>query len=167
MNAVIRSEAPADAAGIRDVTERAFLGQEHTCGREAEIVDGLRSAGCLAISLVAESDGQVIGHCAVSPVTVGSGEDCWFGIGPVSVDPRFQRRGHGAMLVRGALAKLEEIGARGCVLVGHPEYYVRFGFRADGSATVAGVPQEVTFCLKLRDCRDPGAVIFHAAFCVQ
>ncbi|MBL9134551.1 MAG: N-acetyltransferase [Verrucomicrobiales bacterium] len=164
MDAFVRSETPEDVADIRVVTERAFQGQQHTCGREAEIVDALRCAGSLAISLVIESAGRVIGHCAVSPVTVGSGEDGWFGLGPVSVDPKFQRCGYGSMLIRAALARLSEMGGRGCVLVGHPEYYVRFGFKADGSAIVAGAPAEVTFCLKLMDCRHPGEIIFHAAF---
>ncbi len=168
MNMEIREERPGDVDDIRAVTREAFRGQVHTCGREAEIVDQLRDAGALSVSLVAHCDEQVVGHVAVSPLETDAREAGWYGIGPVSVHPTYQRRGIGTLLMKAALAMLSARGARGCVLVGHPEYYVRFGFRADGSARVDGVPAEVTFCLKFRPpCPDPGTVTFHSAFGVH
>ncbi len=164
MEVLIDDERPGDVPVIREVTRIAFEGQPYASGREAGIVDGLRDAGALAFSLVARSSGRVLGHLAVSPVEASSGEDGWYGIGPVSVLPACQRQGIGSKLMHEAIGRLRERGARGCVLVGHPGYYQRFGFRADGRAVVEGVPSEVTFCLAFRGCADPGRVRFHPSF---
>jgi putative acetyltransferase len=163
-NVVVTEEGPRDAEEIHSVTAEAFCGQVDTCGREAEIVDELRSGGALSVSLVARCDARILGHVAASPIECASKESGWYGIGPVSVHPEFQRKGIGSMLMNAALSRLREMGARGCVLVGHPEYYRRFGFQTDGSASVSGVPREVTHCLKFRECGDPGEVTFHKAF---
>jgi putative acetyltransferase len=142
----------------------AFRGAAHTCGRDHLLVGALRQAGALTLSLVAVMDSEIVGHIAVSPVTVSGSSGGWFGIGPISVLPKCQRQGIGSRLMQQALEKLRTRGARGCVLVGDPGFYARFGFKADPSLVVPGVPPEV--CLSTRFCRgnDHGTVTFHAAF---
>ena len=102
----------------------------------------LRLAGALTLSLVAEKDSAVVGHVAVSPVAITDGTFGWYGLGPIAVAPEFQARGIGSALMRRALADLRALGARGCVLLGNPEYYGRFGFKADPSLVLPGVPPQ-------------------------
>ena len=73
------------------------------------------------MSLVAEVDGRVVGHIAFSPVAMSDGTNHWYGLGPVSVLPQCQRRGIGKALIQEGLARLKELGAKGCCLVGHPQ----------------------------------------------
>ncbi len=160
----IRPEAATDAARIKEITELAFREAAHTCGREHLLVDALRNAGTLALSLVAVSGHEIIGHVAVSPVTVSIATGEWFGLGPISVLPRFQRQGIGSRLMESALSHLQGKGARGCVLVGDPQFYGRFGFRSDPALIVPGVPPEVSLSLRFCPCTDHGTVTFHAAF---
>jgi putative acetyltransferase len=160
----IRSEQAADTARITEVTELAFRHAAHTCGREHRLVEDLRSAGALAVSLVAVSDLGVVGHVAVSPVTVSESTGDWFGIGPISVLPQCQRQGIGSRLMDSVLSQLRAPGARGCVLVGDPRFYGRFGFQSDGSVVIPGVPAEVTLSLRFSQCDDHGTATFHRAF---
>lgn len=160
----IRSEASAEGARIREVTGLAFRGAAHTCQREHLLVDGLREAGALVVSLVAVADQEIVGHVAVSPVTVSTGTGEWFGIGPISVLPEWQRRGVGSRLMEAALAQLHARGARGCVRVGDPKFYGRFGVRSDPALTVPGVPPEVCLRLRFSESNDHGTATFHAAF---
>lgn len=160
----IRSEEAADAARIREVTELAFREAAHTCGREHLLVGELRESGALTLSLVAVSDLGIVGHVAASPVIVSNATGEWFGIGPISVLPPCQRQGIGSRLMDSALARLRARGARGCVLVGDPRFYARFGFESDRSLVVAGVPAEVTLSLRFTRCDDHGTARFHEAF---
>ena len=93
---VIRPETPADIAAIRDVTDRAFAGHPYSEGTEATIVDALRSQHGLAISLVAERDGRILGHVAFSPASAADRSPGWYALGPLSVEPRVQGQGIGA-----------------------------------------------------------------------
>ena len=88
----IRVERPEDANTISHVSEAAFLEAEHTSGTEARIVEALRAADVLSVSLVAEDEGEIVGHIAFSPVTVSDGSTDWYGLGPVSVLPSRQRQ---------------------------------------------------------------------------
>ncbi len=160
----IRSEEAADAGRIAEVTERAFRQAEHTCGREHWLVGALRTAGALTVSLVAVSDRGIVGHVATSPLTISESGGDWFGLGPISVLPECQRQGIGSRLMEAALARLRANGARGCVLVGDPKFYTRFGFKSDASLVVAGVPSEVTLSLRFVQNDDHGTVTFHPAF---
>lgn len=121
----IRPERPGNAATIRAVNERAF-GQP----AEAALVDALRAAGALTLSLVAEEAGAVVGHIAFSPVTIHApGGACGaVGLAPMAVLPGSQRRGVGKRLVCAGLAALREAGHGAVVVLGHPGYYPRFGF---------------------------------------
>ena len=135
----VRPEADDDAAAIGVATVSAFTTSRHGYQGEAELVQRLRDAGDLALSLVVEADG-VIGHVAFSPVTISDGSCGWLGLAPLSVMPEWQGRGIGAALVAAGLARLKEQGANGCVVLGDPGYYGRFGFRHDPALAYSGPP---------------------------
>lgn len=161
---IVRSEAPGDAPSIRSLTEEAFAGVEHSSGTEGAIVDALRAAGALSISLVAEEDGRVIGHAAISPVLVGGEDIGWYGLGPVSVLPSRQRGGVGSVLIRTGLQLLRQRGARGCVVLGDPAYYRRFGFTSEHGLRYSNVPPEYFQSLVLTGGPVEGAVSYHEGF---
>ena len=163
----IRSETSADARAIADVTVAAFTTLEISGHTEHFIVEALREAGALTISLVAELDGRVVGHIAFSPVTISDGTAGWYGLGPVSVLPELHRRGIGAALIREGLSRLKALGAAGCCLVGHPEYYRRFGFENPEGLAVEGVPPEVFFVLAFDGRMPEGTVTFHEGFLAE
>jgi putative acetyltransferase len=164
MKIEIADETEADVAAIRAVTISAFLNAPHTSHTEQFIVDALRAAGQLTVSLVAKVDGTVVGHVAISPVSLSDGTTGWYGLGPISVAPEYQRRGIGSRLMREALRVLREHAASGCVLLGEPRYYNRFGFRVDPNLTLPGVPPESFQALSFSASRPRGTVSYHAAF---
>ena len=164
MKIEIADETAADVAAIQAVTIAAFLHAPHTSHTEQFIVDALRRAGQLTVSLVAKIDGTVVGHVAISPVSISDGASGWYGLGPISVAPEYQRRGIGSRLMREALRVLRELGASGCVLLGEPRYYNRFGFRVDPNLKLPGVPLEYFQALSFGACRPRGVVSYHAAF---
>ena len=164
MSIKIRKETSADVSAIENVTISAFLNAPHTSHTEQFIVSALRKGGLLTISLVAEVGGTVIGHVAVSPVSISNGASRWFGLGPISVVPEHQRRGVGTRLMHEALRILREDGAAGCVLLGEPEYYGRFGFQADPNLILPDVPPEYFQAISLDASRPHGTVSYHAAF---
>lgn len=161
---VVRSETEADVPTIAEVTVAAFMTLEISNKTEQYVVEALRAAGALTVSLVAEVDDRVVGHIAFSPVTLSDGTPDWYGLGPVSVLPEWQRRGIGKALVSEGLARLEALGARGCCLVGHPGYYERFGFRNMPGLVHEGVPAEVFFALSFTGDAPRGRVTFHQGF---
>ncbi|WP_321878847.1 GNAT family N-acetyltransferase [Paraburkholderia bannensis] len=142
MTVLIRGEMAADIPAIHALTEAAFLHAPHTSHTEQFIVDALRAAGELAVSLVAEDRGELVGHVALSPVTLSDGSTGWFGLGPISVAPARQREGIGGRLIERALDALRERQAAGCVLLGDPDYYRRFGFTPEPTLVLPGVPAE-------------------------
>jgi putative acetyltransferase len=164
MNASIRPETPADAAAIEDVTVAAFLHEPHADHTEQLVVAALRAAGALSISLVAEVDGAVVGHVAVSPVSISDGSTGWFGLGPISVHPEFQGRGIGTRLMQEALRLLREWRAAGCVVLGDPGYYSRFGFKPEASLVLPDVPPEYFQAVSFGPSLPRGVVTYHAAF---
>ncbi|GFE74188.1 GCN5 family N-acetyltransferase [Novosphingobium sp. TCA1] len=142
----------------------AFLGAEHASGTEGAIVDALRDSGALTISLVAESDDAIVGHVAFSPITIDGAEIGWFGLGPVAVAPDLQRGGIGARLIEAGLARLREMGAQGCVVLGDPTYYARFGFVSDPALAYPGVPAEYFQRLVMTGAAPAGTVAYHQGF---
>lgn len=161
---VIRNETNADATAIRDVTIAAFRTLEISNHTEQFIIEALRAAKALTVSLIAELDGDVIGHIAFSPVTISDGSRGWYGLGPVSVLPSYQRRGMGKALMREGLARLKDLKAQGCCLVGHPDYYRKFGFENVPGLVHEGVPPEFFFALSFDGQYPQGTVVFHEAF---
>jgi putative acetyltransferase len=161
---VIRSESEADVSAIAEVTAAAFKTLEISGHTEQYIIEALRAAGALTVSLVAEVDGRVVGHIGFSPITISDGTKGWYGLGPVSVLPEYQRQGIGKALIQEGLSRLKAMNARGCCLVGHPEYYIKFGFSNMPGLVLEGVPQEVFFALSLDGHVPQGSVTFHEAF---
>jgi len=161
---IVREETAADTAAITEVTIAAF--RDHPLSNQTEhlIVDALRAAGVLKVSLVAEIEERVVGHVAFSPVGISDGTGGWFGLGPVSVLPSYQKQGVGKALIRKGLSMLKSMGANGCVLVGDPAYYERFGFRNYPGLVYEGVPQEVFLALPFTEEVPSGTVEFHKGF---
>jgi putative acetyltransferase len=163
-NVIIRSEIDSDIQAIAEVTKTAFATLAISQHTEQFIINALRAAGALTVSLVAEIDGDVVGHVAFSPVTISDGNPHWYGLGPVSVLPQHQRQGIGTALIREGLSLLRARGAQGCVLVGPPAYYQRFGFRNLPVLTLEGVPQQYFLALPFEKETPRGVVVFHSAF---
>jgi len=164
MTPLIRPEQPADIDAIARLTQAAFLHAAHSSHTEHFIVNALREAGQLTLSLVAVDGEQIVGHVALSPVTLSSGATGWYGLGPISVWPARQGQGIGAALMQAALAALQQQGAAGCVLLGDPGYYARFGFRPRPGLTLPGVPPEYFQALGFTQVMPQGEVSYHAAF---
>ncbi len=164
MDIHIRDENQGDVEQIRRVTETAFRDAPHTDHTEQLIVEALRRSGALAVSQVASTEGAVIGHVAISPVSISDGSPDWYGLGPVSVLPQHQGRGVGSKLVNSALARLKANGAAGCVVLGDPDYYGRFGFRAVPGLVFPGVPSKYFQAVSFGDGFPRGEVVYHEAF---
>jgi putative acetyltransferase len=167
MNIRIRKEALSDVAAIEAVTIAAFQDAAHTSHTEQFIVAALRKAGQLSVSLVADDSGAVIGHIAASPVIISDGTAGWLGLGPISVAPAYQGQGVGAQLMEQALAELRRFGASGCVVLGEPGYYSRFGFMAEPSLVLPGVPPEYFQAVLFSGSLPSGVVSYHESFAAQ
>ena len=161
---IVRTERAGDIDAIRSLTETAFKAAPHADGTEHVIIDRLRAAGALTLSLVAEADGAVVGHVAFSPVTVSDGSAGWYGLGPISIDPARQGEGIGGKLIHEGLDRLKAIGATGCVLLGDPAYYSRFGFEPDVRLTLEGVPPEYFMRVAFSPVYGEGTVSYHPGF---
>jgi putative acetyltransferase len=160
----LRSETDNDIGAITEVTIAAFQTLEISNHTEQFIIEALRASHALAVSLVAETDGRVIGHIAFSHVVISEGTQDWYGLGPVSVLPKYHRQGIGKALIREGLAQLRDMHARGCCLVGHPEYYKKFGFKNIGRLGLEGVPPEAFFAPSFDGNVPQGTVTFHEGF---
>ena len=161
---VIRNETAADLGTITEVTIAAFKTLAISNHTEQFIIEALRAAKALTVSLVAEVDGRVIGHIAFSPLTISDGTRNWYGLGPVSVLPEYQRQRIGKALIREGLSRLKNMNAQGCCLVGHPDYYRKFGFKNMSGLVLEGVPQEVFFAPSFDGHTPQGTVTFHDGF---
>jgi putative acetyltransferase len=161
---IIRTETTADVEAITQVTIAAFKTLAVSHQTEQFIVKALRDAGALTLSLVAEIDGQVVGHVAFSPVTISDGSEGWYGLGPVSVLPAYHRQGIGTSLINTGLSMLKDLDGQGCALVGDPNYYKRFGFRNIPELMLEGVPPEVFLVLPFVVRIPHGDVVFHEGF---
>ena len=164
MDVIIRPEQPADEQMIHDLTVAAFEPVSYSDGSEASIIAGLREDGDLAVSLVAVEGSNIVGHVAFSPVTVGASSDGWYGLAPVSVCPDRQRKGIGSTLINEGLAILRTRGAKGCALVGDPDYYGRFGFQSDGRVSYKELPARYLQWFPFGDEAPSGRLRFRPAF---
>jgi len=160
----IRPERPEDIDTIRNLTAAAFKDMIYSSQTEAAIVDVLRSAGALTLSLVAIQENELVGHVAFSPVTINGEAKGWYGLGPVSVRPDRQRRGIGQALIRDGLNHLRRMDAQGCVVLGDPGYYSRFGFMSDPRLRYGDAPPEYFQCLGFTAAIPRGEVAYHSAF---
>jgi len=149
----IREERPGDVAAIHDLNQRAF-GQD----QESNIVDALRSNGAALLSLVATLNDRVVGHILYSPLSVG-GEATGAALGPMAVLPEHQCQGIGSKLVEVGNRKLKDAGCPFIIVVGHANYYPRFGFRptsAHGIRCEWEVPDDVFMLLVLDQAKMQG-----------
>lgn len=161
---IIRDEQTGDVPAIREVIAEAFKPVPYSRQTEVAIYDGLRTAGAMAVALVAEEEGAVIGHIVLSRVTIGGASGDWLGAGPVAVRPDRQGRGIGRALVEAALERARRLGAPGCVLVGEPAFYGRFGFAAREGLAHEGVPAQFVLAISLGAPVPEGTIRFHPAF---
>ena len=161
---IIRNETASDVDTISEVTIAAFKTLAISRHTEQFIINSLRVAGALTISLVAEMDGRVVGHVAFSPATISDGSIGWYGLGPVSVLPEYQKQGFGQSLINKGLSMLKELDGQGCTLVGDPNYYQRLGFRNIPDLIYEGIPQEFFLALPFNENIPRGIVAFHEGF---
>ena len=161
-----RPEGPNDVAAIRLVNEAAFPTMA-----EADLVDTLRLQASPLISLVAEKEGTIVGHILFSPVTLADQPDVGLmGLAPLAVVPEAQRRGFGSALVRSGLDECRKNGWKAVVVLGHADYYPRFGFMPAsrfGIGCEYDVPDEVFMALELQAgalSGLSGTVRYHPAF---
>ena len=150
----IRKETPGDTLAVRYINKQAF-------GRDVEpdLIDKLRTRRASVLSLVAVQENRVVGHILFTPVTIESESSSATAValGPMSVLPEYQRQGIGSQLVRTGLEELKTDKHEIVVVLGHPEYYPRFGFSPAGKYGINcefEVPDEVFMALELR----PGAL---------
>ncbi len=161
---IIRKETIADIDAITEVTIAAFKNLAVSNQTEQYIINALRDADALILSLVAEIDGLIVGHIAFSPVIISDGSADWYGLGPVSVLPEYQKQGIGKSLVNEGLSLLKQLGGQGCALVGDPNYYKRFGFKNFPELISEGIPQEVFVVLPFNEKVPKGTIEFHKSF---
>ena len=161
---IIRPETPADREAIRKIHIGAFADHPHSQQTEHLIVDALRDADALTLSFVVEEDGCISGHIAFSPVQIDEKDSQWLILGPVGVTPGKQRQGIGSRLIEHGIDAIRRSGAHGCVLVGEPDYYKRFGFRHCEALHIEGIPEEYFLCLPLDNSEPGGMVTYHPAF---
>ena len=163
---LIRAERESDREAVHAVNTAAFETRA-----EADLVDRLRRQADPVVSLVAETDGEVVGHIFFSPVTLDAFPELkWMGLAPMAVAPAHQRTGIGSALVRGGLDRCSESGVSAVVVLGHPEYYPRFGFAPSsgfGIGSEYDVPDEVFMVKELHHGAlegVTGTVKYHPAF---
>jgi putative acetyltransferase len=163
---LIRDEAETDRRAIHALNRAAFGG-----AAEADLVDALREQVDPLISLVAEEGGTIVGHIMFSPVDLpGHPAVRIMGLAPMAVSPACQGPGIGSALVRAGLERCRELGAGAVVVLGHPDYYPRFGFsRAStfGIGCPYDAPEEALMVIELQAGQLEGAlgtVHFHGAF---
>jgi putative acetyltransferase len=160
----LRDECPDDYRAIHALTQRAFQPMPFAAGDEQDLIDALRASGALSISLVAELDDALVGHAAFSPAATADGTGNWYALGPVSVEPGLQRRGIGSLLINEGLRRLRTQNAAGCILVGSPLYYPRFGFQPFPHLAPPGEPPEYFMILPLACAAPDSVVAFHSLF---
>lgn len=164
MKIIIRDEQLEDIPAITELTRAAFQNADHSSHTEQFIVNALRKHGQLTISLVALENNQLVGHVAISPVSISSGETGWYGLGPISVLPAKQGQGIGALLMQAVLDRLQNLGGEGCVVLGDPQYYGRFGFKAFSELYLKDVPPEYFQVIAFNGSIPHGEVVYHEAF---
>lgn len=160
----IREEQPADQRLIYHLTEIAFKPKSFSDGTEPDVIDRLRAAGDLTLSLVAENDTEIVGHVAFSPVVIGQLTEGWYGLGPVAVHPDQQRSGIGSSLIKQGLQMLRARGADGCALIGDPNYYSRFGFVSDGNVQYQELQSKHVQWISFSAVKPIGELVFRPAF---
>jgi len=157
---IIRPEKTADRRAIQTLTNTAFEPMSFGDGNEGDVINALRDAGDLILSLVADDDG-IIGQVSFSPTTLPC-EGRWASLGPIAVVADRQRQGIGSKLAKEGLKWLTEQGYDGCVLIGNPKVYGPMGF-VHGELTYRDVPSEVPQYISLSGLIPSGEMVFAPA----
>ena len=160
----IKEESPAHYAAIRHVTQAAFAPMSFSSGTEAKIIETLRTEGDLSLSLVAMGQECLLGHCAFSPVKITGTAGNWYALGPIAVRPSNQRKGLGRALITEGLSRLKTQGAQGCVVIGSPQIYSRFGFHSDGQLISGALDRALVQRIIFQGSAPFGHVSFAPAF---
>ena len=160
----IRSESIDDINIIENITIEAFKNHPHSKQNEHNIITKLRDNEALAVSLVATIDNTIVGHIAFSEVKINNEFVQWYGLAPVSVKPEYQNQGIGSKLIFSGLDAIKALNAKGCVLLGEPEYYNKFGFKAFDGLFFKGVPPKYFQALLIRGEVPLGNIEYHGAF---
>jgi putative acetyltransferase len=165
LEVAVRPEAPGEQEAVRKINQSAFQQPQ-----EAELVDRLRMHARPFVSLVAKSGGAIVGHILFTPVTLEAYEGLLMGLAPMAVSPDVQRRGVGSALIRAGVEACRSLGVATIVVVGHPQYYPKFGFvpaARFGLRCEYEVPSEAFMALELAAGTLAGAsgtVRYHPAF---
>jgi len=169
----IRPEQSGDEAIIREVTQKAFDASEYGHNGEARLIDQLRSEGAAAISLIAEIERQIVGHILFSPARIdwNGRSSSGLGLAPVSVLPEFQRQRIGSRLIEAGFEAITGSPHEFVIVLGHPEYYPKFGFVPASSSNITcefeGVPDEaflIRWLNKPSTSSDRGLAKYHPVF---
>ena len=160
----IKEESPVHYAAIRHVTKAAFAPMSFSSGAEPNIIETLRAEGDLSLSLVAIGQGGLLGHCAFSPVKITGAAGSWYALGPIAVGPSDQRKGLGRALVKEGLIRLKTQGAQGCVVIGNPQIYARFGFHSDGQLISGALDRALVQRIIFQGPAPAGNISFAPAF---
>ena len=164
MDVLIRPERSEDHQAIHDVTQRAFARMPYADGNEQELISRLRDAGVLALSLVADHDGHIIGQVTITPAEAADGSLGWYALGPVAVEPAFKHQGIGSAMISSAIDWMKTQVAAGCILIGNPAYYGRFGFQPFPQLAPADQPAQFFQILPLGVAEPPCIIAFHPLF---
>lgn len=165
---LLKNEQHKDIERISQIQYAAFKDHPiHAAGAEPVehlIVERLRKANALTLSILAEEKGEAVGHIAISPAVVGRSSQGWYLLGPVGVMPQHQGKGIGSTLIHEALGRMGNMGADGIVLVGDPAFYKRFGFKNVPGITYEGIPGQFILTLPFTNRNTEGAIVAHEAF---
>lgn len=165
----LRHEVAADVIAVDALTLAAFESQPHSRQTEGAIIRRLREAGALSLSLVAQagtpsSPEPLVGQATFSPICITGDAPNWYGLGPLSVVSDWQGKGVGAKLVLQGLRTLRQRGAAGCVVLGEPGYYGRFGFHSTPALTLPDAPPGCFLVRPFARIVPMGVVSLHPAF---
>lgn len=160
----IQTACDTDNQAIDQLIQSVFKDASYSEQTEHLIVQTLRTADQLSLSLVAKINDEVVGHIAASPVAISDHSQNWYGLGPLSVHPDYQQHGIGSALVENLLQTLKRHRAAGCVVLGEPSYYRRFGFSVHKQLWLEGVPSDYFQAISFEDKSAEGEVKYHQAF---
>ena len=159
----IRLEKREDRNAIWQLTKDAFDGRPYAGGDEQDVIDRLRAAGALVVSLVAMEGDTLVGQASFSPAELSSGKGTWFALGPISVAPDHQGRGIGGKLIEAGIEAIGKLRASGCILTGDPSYYSRHGFAPAPEHCPANEPAEFFMLRLITNQAVRGNFTFHQA----
>lgn len=157
MDIRIRQEKEADQQQVFDVIEKAFEKEEYSDKKEHFLVERLRKSTAFVsdLSLVADLDGVIVGYILLTKIKLNGdeGKIQSLALAPVAVHPDYQHKGVGTQLIEAAHSKAKELGFESVIVLGHPDYYPRFGYQKAADFAIKlpyNVPEEYCLALELK-----------------